>query len=102
MSYIPNILRAVDYMERNLTSPVSVFDVASEAAYSTFHFVRLFKALTGDTPGSYQAVCYYKSGRILISPTHTASLDKIIRHEAWHIIDWRDNGVIDWGESVPR
>ena len=56
----------------------------------------------GDTPGSYQAVCYYKSGRILISPTHTASLDKIIRHEAWHIIDWRDNGVIDWGESVPR
>lgn len=53
MSYIPNVLRAVDYMERNLTSPISVSDVASEAAYSTFHFVRLFRALTGDTPGSY-------------------------------------------------
>ena len=53
MSYIPNVLRAVDYMERNLTCPVSVSDVASEAAYSTFHFVRLFKALTGYTPGSY-------------------------------------------------
>jgi AraC family transcriptional regulator len=53
MSSIPNIMRAVDSMERNLTSPVSVFDIASEAAYSTFHFVRLFKALTRDTPGSY-------------------------------------------------
>jgi AraC family transcriptional regulator len=53
MSYVPNVLRAVEYMERNLTSPISVADVASEAAYSTFHFVRLFKALTGDTPGSY-------------------------------------------------
>ena len=53
MSYIPNILRALDYMERNLRNPISVSDVASEAAYSTFHFVRLFKALTGQTPGSY-------------------------------------------------
>jgi AraC family transcriptional regulator len=53
MSYIPNILRAVDFMEQNLVSPISVSDVASEAAYSTFHFVRLFRALTGDTPGSY-------------------------------------------------
>jgi AraC family transcriptional regulator len=53
MSYMPNVLRAVDYMERNLTCPISVSEVASEAAYSTFHFVRLFKALTGITPGRY-------------------------------------------------
>lgn len=54
----------------------------------------------GDASG-YQAVAYYKSGRIVISPTHTASLSRIIGHEIWHIIDWRDNGVIDWGENVP-
>ena len=53
MSYVPSILRAVDYMERNMTSAVSISDIASEAAYSTFHFLRLFKALTGETPGSY-------------------------------------------------
>ena len=53
MSYVPNMLRAVNFMEQNLTSPISVSDVASAAAYSTFHFVRLFKALTGNTPGSY-------------------------------------------------
>ena len=54
----------------------------------------------GDASG-YQAVAYYKSGRIVISATHTASLSRIIGHEIWHIIDWRDNGVIDWGENVP-
>jgi len=56
----------------------------------------------GRTPGGYQAVCYFKSGRILVSPTHTASLRTIMNHEVWHIIDWRDNGRIDWGEAVPR
>jgi hypothetical protein len=54
----------------------------------------------GDARG-YQAICYYKSGRIVVSRSHTASLDRIINHEIWHIIDWRDNGRIDWGESVP-
>ena len=54
----------------------------------------------GDAKG-YQAICYYKSGRIVISSTHTRSLETIIGHEIWHIIDWRDNGVIDWGENVP-
>lgn len=54
----------------------------------------------GDANG-YQAVAYYKSGRIVISPTHTASLSRILNHEVWHVIDWRDNGVIDWGENVP-
>jgi len=55
----------------------------------------------GATPGGYQAVAYYQSGRILVSETHTASLSTILNHEIWHIIDWRDNGSIDWGESVP-
>jgi hypothetical protein len=54
----------------------------------------------GDANG-YQAVAYYKSGRIVISPTHTASLSRILNHEVWHVIDWRDNGRLDWGENLP-
>jgi hypothetical protein len=49
----------------------------------------------------YQAVAYYTSGRIVISPKHKASLERILGHEVWHIIDWRDNGRIDWREKVP-
>ena len=56
----------------------------------------------GSTPNSYQAVCYYRSGRIVVNPHHTASLSRILNHEVWHVIDWRDNGRIDWGENVPR
>lgn len=56
----------------------------------------------GTTPGGYQAVAYYKSGRIVVSSKHTASLSVILTHEVWHVIDWRDNGRIDWGENVPR
>lgn len=55
----------------------------------------------GDARG-YQAIAYYGSGRIVISRSHTASLERIIAHEVWHIIDWRDNGKIDWGENIPR
>ena len=54
----------------------------------------------GDAQG-YQAICYYMSGRIVISKSHTATLGTILNHEIWHIIDWRDNGRIDWGENVP-
>lgn len=46
----------------------------------------------GDAKG-YQAISYYKSGRIVISTTHTASLSRILNHEIWHVIDWRDNGT---------
>lgn len=54
----------------------------------------------GDARG-YQAIALYKSGRIIINPAHTATLSRILDHEVWHIIDWRDNGVIDWGENIP-
>jgi hypothetical protein len=55
----------------------------------------------GDTQGNPQGICFYQSGRIVINPDHTVSLERIIDHEIWHIIDWRDNGRIDWGENVP-
>jgi len=56
----------------------------------------------GKTPGNYQAVAYYTTGHIVINPRHRASLARIIAHEVWHVIDWRDNHRIDWGERVPR
>ena len=49
----------------------------------------------------YQAICYYQSGRIVINPTHTRSLEVILNHEIWHVIDWRDNNKIDWQENIP-
>ena len=55
----------------------------------------------GPTPGGEQAISYYREGEIVVSPDHVASLKKIVDHEIWHVIDWRGNGRIDWGEDLP-
>jgi hypothetical protein len=55
----------------------------------------------GKTPDGSQAVAYYTTGQIVISPTHVAGVEKILAHEVWHVIDWRDNGRLDWGEDLP-
>lgn len=55
----------------------------------------------GSTPNGEQAVAFYTEGRILISPTHTVGVKVILAHEIWHVIDWRDNGRLDWGENLP-
>ncbi len=55
----------------------------------------------GDTGEDPEAHVFYKSARIVISHDHTVGLERIIDHEIWHIIDWRDNGRIDWGEDIP-
>ena len=55
----------------------------------------------GTTPRGEEAVAYYTSGEIVISRDHTVGIDKILGHEIWHVIDWRDNGQLDWKESLP-
>jgi len=55
----------------------------------------------GDTPNGEQAVAYYTESQIVVSRTHTVDIDVILAHEVWHIIDWRDNGRLDWGEDLP-
>lgn len=53
MDYIEHINRAVCYMEANLKEPLNLDEIAREAAYSPFHFLRLFHTLIGETPGNY-------------------------------------------------
>ena len=55
----------------------------------------------GTTPNGEQAAAYYTSGRIVIDRNHRATIEEILAHEIWHVIDWRDNGRLDWGEDVP-
>lgn len=55
----------------------------------------------GATPNGEEAVAYYTDGRIVISSTHSVDVATILRHEIWHIVDWRDNGRMDWGENLP-
>ena len=48
-----SILRSIRYIEANLGESIPVSDVAREAGYSLYHFIRLFSAITGFTPKDY-------------------------------------------------
>lgn len=87
-------------------APAAAVDEAAQAQSILDGYIAKYPILAGTTVSfgdarGAQAIAYYKSGRIVISTTHTASLSRIIGHEIWHVIDYRDNGVIDWGENVP-
>jgi AraC family transcriptional regulator len=48
-----NLLRALDYIDSNITRDICLYDISKEAGFSVPHFYRLFKRLTGDTVGEY-------------------------------------------------
>ena len=51
--YYERIGKAVDFMENNLMKKLTVEMIAKEAFFSKYHFIRVFKAMTGETVGNY-------------------------------------------------
>ena len=94
-----------DVAAPTLTTVVATDDLATAEAVlaslqAKYQYLDGVTVTIGATPNNYQAVSYMGRGLIVISPSHTASISTIMSHEIWHIIDYRDNGTIDWGERV--
>ena len=53
MTNIDTMLKAVDFIEGNLTEPISVSDVADAVGYSLYHFSRTFNAVVKHSPYDY-------------------------------------------------
>ncbi len=53
MSYLQQIQRGVDYVEERLDEDLDLRAVSKAAGLSHAHFQRIFKALTGETLGTY-------------------------------------------------
>jgi AraC family transcriptional regulator len=49
----PRVRRAVEFMHENLAQPITLADMAQVADLSAFHFVRMFRAATGEPPRKY-------------------------------------------------
>ena len=47
------IYRAIDYVEEQIQEKIEVSNLSKEAGLSLFHFSRLFKTITGETPSAY-------------------------------------------------
>lgn len=48
--YAERLSRSISYIENHLAEPIKISTLASEAAFSVFHFQRLFKAAVGESP----------------------------------------------------
>ena len=53
MEYLEHIKKTVDYIEKNLRQDIDLAACAKISGYSQYHFLRLFKYVTGLTPADY-------------------------------------------------
>jgi len=53
MDYLSHVRDAVKYIEENLDQDIKAMDVAQEAAFSRYHFHRIFTALVGRSVAGY-------------------------------------------------
>jgi len=53
MDYKEHIEYALDYIEANLKAELDLAGIAKTAGYSEYHFLRIFKQVTGLTPADY-------------------------------------------------
>jgi AraC family transcriptional regulator len=49
LDYVARVNRAIDHVTRNLAQPLKLDEVAKVAAFSPFHFHRIFRAMVGET-----------------------------------------------------
>jgi AraC family transcriptional regulator len=67
MDYKEHIAKAVEYIEQNLTNEINLVACAKVCGYSEYHFLRVFKEVSGLTPADRRALClisntkYYSS-----------------------------------------
>ncbi|MCG8573045.1 MAG: AraC family transcriptional regulator [Spirochaetes bacterium] len=53
MTYFDRIQKAVEFIEKNLTTKITLGDIAQVACFSAFHFHRIFHSLTNQSPMDY-------------------------------------------------
>lgn len=53
MDYLVHMKKAIDYIEDNLQNDIDLASCAKSCGYSQYHFLRLFKYVTGITPADY-------------------------------------------------
>ena len=53
LDYKEHMARAVEYIEKNLTTEIDLSACANACGYSKYHFLRVFKEVSGMTPADY-------------------------------------------------
>jgi AraC family transcriptional regulator len=61
--------RAIEFVHDNFAADLSVEEIAAAAYLSEYHFARLFKQITGVTPGAYLSNVRIERARTLLAET---------------------------------
>jgi len=77
LDYVDRVNRAVDYVTRNLDQPLRLEEVAKAACFSSYHFHRIFRSLTGETLASFVKRVRLERAVYLLSHRNGASLTEI-------------------------
>jgi AraC-like DNA-binding protein len=73
------VRRAIEAMHENLAEPLTVDDMARTAMFSRFHFTRVFKRITGTSPGRFRTAMRLARAKQLLVATSKSVTE--ISHE---------------------
>jgi AraC family transcriptional regulator len=77
LDYVSRVNAAVDYVTQNLSRPLRLEDVARAACFSPYHFHRIFRALMGETLGSFTKRVRLERSVYLLTHRKRATLTEI-------------------------
>lgn len=75
--YQARIHRVMDHVERNLTQPLLLDDLARVACFSPFHFHRIFSAMTGETVQRFVARLRVEKAASMLLAYPSASVTEV-------------------------
>ena len=61
------------FIDRNYAEPIDAGDIADEACYSKFHFIRTFKSIYGKTPHQYLTAVRIEKAKELLESEATVT-----------------------------
>lgn len=75
--YVARVNRAIDYVVEHLGEPLNLDDVARAAAFSPYHFHRIFRGLVGETLNAFIRRLRLERALYLLSHGDRASLTEV-------------------------
>ncbi|MBF2005813.1 MAG: helix-turn-helix transcriptional regulator [Chlorogloeopsis fritschii C42_A2020_084] len=69
------LCRVTDYIQAHLETTISLDDLAQQAGMSSYHFARLFKQSTGESPNQYVVRLRIETAQRLLRETNLGVLD---------------------------
>ncbi|WP_308314761.1 AraC family transcriptional regulator [Bacillus sp. V3-13] len=69
---------AIKYMQKHLDQDITTVELATHVGYSTYHFIRIFKEITGVTPRHYLSALRIESGKQILLDSSASNLKTLL------------------------